>query len=134
MVVVSLVGGCTVVVRAHHAAPTEYDFTRPMVVRGVLTKMLWSNPHGWMDVDVSAPDGAVTHWRIETGSPNTLLRLGWRRSDIRPGTELIIQMFPARTGKLEAHAARITFADGRVLMSETAPPPKRDGLRNPITR
>ena len=120
--------------RAHHAAPTEYDLSKPIVVRGILTKMLWSNPHGWMYLDVKGPDGKVIEWMVETGSTNTLLRLGWRRSDLVPGTELIIQAFPARNGKLEAHATRVAFSDGRVLLSENSPPRTRDGLRKPITK
>jgi len=119
---------------AHHAAPTEYDVGRPIVLRGTLVKMLWSNPHGWMYIDIKGDEAVRTQWMVETGAPNALLRLGWRRSDVVPGTELIIHAYPARNGKLEAHASRVTFPDGRVLVSDTSPPPSRDGLRYPITK
>jgi hypothetical protein len=117
-------------VTAHHAAPTEFDLGKPIVLRGTLTKMLWANPHGWMYLDVKGPDGNVVPWMVETGAPNTLLRLGWRRSDLLPGTALIVDGFPARDGNPTAHAARVTFADGRVLVSESSKP-TGDGLRNP---
>jgi hypothetical protein len=129
--VLGIANGAREPAHAHHAAPKQFDGNKPVVLRGTLTRMSWGNPHGWIYLDVRGPDGMPMSWMIETGSPNVLYRQGWRRSDLAPGTELVILGFPARDGSLTLHATRVTFGDGRVLLSESANTAGTDGLRNP---
>ena len=65
---------------AHHAFAAEFDANKPVTLVGVLTKVAWVNPHGWIYVDVTGKDAKVTNWAIEFGSPNALLRRGRRRT------------------------------------------------------
>ena len=60
--------------QAHHSFAAEFDEKQPVTLRGTLTKMEWFNPHGWIYIDVKEPDGKVTNWGIEAGSPTTLLQ------------------------------------------------------------
>jgi hypothetical protein len=62
--------------RAHHAFSAEFDVTKPLTLKGTLSKWEMINPHSWFHIDVKEPDGKVTEWLIEGGSPNTLIRLG----------------------------------------------------------
>ena len=98
---------------AHHAFNAEYDAKQPIVLKGKLSKMEWTNPHGWIYVDVQDRAGKVVTWEVETGSPNALLRRGLRRKDFPIGSELIINAFKAKNGRPEAAAYMVKFADGR---------------------
>ena len=56
-------------VRAHHAFAAEYDAKKQVHLEGVVTQMEWINPHTWIHIDVTDPDGKVTSWMVEGGSP-----------------------------------------------------------------
>ena len=98
---------------AHHALAAEYDAKAPVVLKGVLTKLDWVNPHGWVYIDVKNPDGTVTNWAVETGGPNALLRRGVRRSDFVMGVEVSIDGFKAKSGKPVAAGQTLKTADGK---------------------
>jgi hypothetical protein len=102
-------------VRAHHAFSAEFDANRPVVLQGTVTKMDWVNPHSWIHIDVSRPDGKVEKWMIEGGTPNTLLRRGLRREDLPPGTRIKVEGYQAKDGGLRANGRNITLPDGRAL-------------------
>jgi hypothetical protein len=38
---------------AHHSFTAEYDNNKRVAFTGVVTEMKWSNPHGWIYVDVT---------------------------------------------------------------------------------
>ena len=61
---------------AHHAFNSEFDATKPIKVRGTVSKVDWINPHAWIHVDVKKADGTVEKWMFEAGTPNTLMRRG----------------------------------------------------------
>src|SRR6185436_13245710 len=75
---------------SHHAFNAEFDANKPIKFKGVVTKMLWVNPHAWIYVDVKKPDGTVEEWMIETGTPNTLLRRGLTKESLTTGTEITV--------------------------------------------
>ncbi len=100
---------------AHHSFAAEFDANRPVKLRGTVTKMEWINPHSWIHVDVMNDDGSVSQWMIEGGAPNALLRRGWNKTSLLPGTEILIVGFQAKDGALRANGRDITFPDGRKL-------------------
>ena len=71
---------------AHHAFTSEFDGTKPVTLKGTVTKMEWINPHAWLHIDVKGPDGKVVAWMIEGGAPNALLRRGWNKNSVLSGT------------------------------------------------
>src|SRR5271165_2578952 len=75
---------------AHHSFAAEFDAKRPVKFRGVVTKMEWINPHAWIHVDVKGPDGRVVTWMVEAGSPNVLLRRGFTKATVAPGTPVVV--------------------------------------------
>ena len=98
---------------AHHSFSAEFDEAQPVTLRGTLTKMEWTNPHGWLHVDVKDTDGKVVNWAIEAGGPNALLRRGLRLVDFPIGSELVIDGFRAKNGSPTANDTTVKFTDGR---------------------
>src|SRR5207237_8012460 len=74
--------------RAHHSFAAEFDVNQPITLKGTLTKMEWVNPHGWLHIDVTGPDGTVMNWAVAAGATNALLRRGPRHGDFPVGTEV----------------------------------------------
>lgn len=70
---------------AHHNFRSEFDINAPFTVAGSVTKVEWTNPHAWFYVDVTDDQGAVVNWAMEMGSPNALMRAGWKRTSINTG-------------------------------------------------
>src|SRR5262249_8175176 len=76
---------------AHHSFAAEFDANAPVVLKGTITKMEWINPHSWIHVDVKNPDGTVTEWMVEGGTPNTLFRRGFTREAVKAGMEITVE-------------------------------------------
>jgi len=107
---------------AHHAFYAEFDETKPITLRGTVTKWEMVNPHSWIHLDVKGPDGKVVNWMIEGGSPNALLRLGFTKDSLPPGTEIVVEGYQAKGGAIRAVGKDLTFTDGRRLfMGGSAP-------------
>jgi hypothetical protein len=102
---------------AHHSFSSEFDINKPVTLVGILTKLDWVNPHGFIYIDVKGSDGKVVNWAIETGGPNALLRRGVRKTDFVIGTKINVQGFRAKNGLPLANARTITLADGRSLFA-----------------
>src|SRR5438477_12602192 len=94
---------------AHHSFSAQYDANKPVFLRCTISKMLWSNPHGHLYVDVKSADGKVTTFELETVSPASLYRRGWRKEDLPVGTEVVVRGFLARDGTAAANAATVTL-------------------------
>jgi hypothetical protein len=100
---------------AHHAFAAEFDGNKPVKIEGTLTKVMWSNPHGWIYVDAPGKDGKVVNWAIEFGSPNALLRRGLRKADFPPGIKVTVNGYLAKDGSPTINASDVILPDGRNL-------------------
>ena len=99
--------------RAHHSFSSEFDINQPIKLTGVLTKVDWVNPHGWIYIDVKQPDGKIVNWAIEAGGATAMLRRGLRKTDFPAGIELTVEGFRAKTGEPKANGRSVTMNDGR---------------------
>ena len=100
---------------AHHAFASEFDAKRPVTFTGTVSKMLWVNPHAWIYVDVKKPDGTMEEWMVEAGTPNTLLRRGFTKQSLLPGTVIKVDGYQSKDGSRRANGRDLTLPDGRTL-------------------
>lgn len=115
---------------AHHAFSAEFDGNKPITLEGVVTRMEWINPHAWIHMEVETSEGTET-WMIEGAAPNALVRRGWDRESLLPGTDITVTGFLARDGSNRANGREILLADGSRLFAGSpgagAPESERDG-------
>ena len=106
---------------AHHSFSAQYDANKPVTLRGTITRMLWSNPHGHLYIDVKMPDGRMVTWELETASPPSLYRRGWRKEDLPVGAEVVVRGYLARDGTANANATNIVLVStGKELFAGSA--------------
>lgn len=110
-------------VSAHHSFAAEFDSNQPVMLKGKITKMEWINPHSWLHIDVQNDDGTTTPWMIEGATPNTLLRRGFTRDAVKPGTEITIVGYRAKNGANRANGRDLVLPDGsRLFMASPGAP------------
>src|SRR5206468_688367 len=100
---------------AHHSFAAEFDDKKVVKLQGTVTQMEWVNPHAWIHIDVKNADGTVTPWMIEGNTPNGLLRRGFTKKSLEPGTELLVEGYRAKDGSNKANGGSVTFKDGKKL-------------------
>jgi hypothetical protein len=100
---------------AHHSFAAEYAQDKPVNLTGTVTSMKWSNPHGWVYLDIAGSDGKTVNWAFELAATNALIRAGWKKEDVPPGARLRVEGFQARHSGPVAFAVKIWFEDGRPL-------------------
>jgi Family of unknown function (DUF6152) len=116
---------------AHHSFAAEFDSAKPVKLRGRVTEVEWINPHSWIHIDVAGPDGKVTSWMVEGGSPNALTRRGLTKSSIPEGTEIVVDGYAAKDGSFRANGRDITLADGKKLFVGSQSPEEQPGKESP---
>ena len=110
-----LLGSMQTAVLAHHSFAAEYDASKPIKLKGTVTRMDWINPHSWIHLDVKKADGAVENWMVEVGAPNAMFRRGFRKDSLPVGTEVVVDGYQARDNSLKANGKELTLPDGRRL-------------------
>ena len=100
---------------AHHAFAAEFDAKKPVHLEGTVTKVELINPHAWIHVDAKNADGTVTSWMVEAGSPNVLLRRGFTKTSVAPGTPVIVEGYQSKDGSNRANGRDITLPNGQKL-------------------
>jgi len=98
---------------AHHSFSAQYDRSKPITLKGPVTKVEWINPHGRLYIDVTDASGKVVNWEIELGAPAILSRNGWKRSAVPVGGEVTVTGYLAKDGSNLANASTVTLADGK---------------------
>jgi len=107
--------GMAISASAHHAFAAEFDASKPVNFKGKVTKMEWVNPHAWIHIDVTKPDGTVENWAVEAGTPNVLYRRGFTKESLLPGTEIVVDGYQAKDGSHRCNGRDLKLPDGRTL-------------------
>ena len=128
-----LLAACVLIIgmslEAHHSFGAEYDANKPITVKGIITKVEWSNPHCHIYLDIKEANGEVKNWKFEGYPPNVLARTGFKKDvTLKVGDTLTIFAWQARSGPGLAHARELTLANGMKLYFG---PPAGTGEGNP---
>ena len=97
---------------AHHSFAAEFDGSKPIELRGVVTKVEWTNPHTYFYIEVENDAGEYEEWALEMGSPNGLMRRGWTRDTLEIGTDVMVRGTRARDGSFKGNATTVVLVDG----------------------
>ena len=98
----------------HHSG-AMFDAEKMITITGTVTEFSWTNPHASFRVDVPNKEGKLESWAIEMNSPNNLVHEGWKRSSIKPGDKVSVQINPLRDGRPGGRYIGITLSDGKHL-------------------
>ena len=101
---------------AHHSFAV-FDHTRTVTIKGAVRTFQWTNPHGFIDVDVPDGKGNVKPFTIELTSINMLSRVGWRSNMIKAGDQVKAVVAPLLSGQPGGLLLDITLSGGRKLES-----------------
>ena len=97
---------------AHHSS-SSYDMDHPVVLKGVITNVEWTNPHVFIFLNVKDDAGALIEWRVEGNSPNMLTRVGWKKEMLINGDSISVNGAPARDGAKVMRLINLTLANGQ---------------------
>jgi Family of unknown function (DUF6152) len=94
---------------AHHSFSAEFDSTKVVTLTGKVTKVEWMNPHARIYFDAKSDKGEMVNWDFEMGSPNGLMRLGWRRDSLKAGDEITVNGTLAKNSPYVGNARSVTL-------------------------
>ena len=107
-------------VAAHHSFAAEFDADKPITLKGIVTKVEWTNPHVWFYVNVKdEKTGEVTNWGAEMGPPHGLQRRGWRQNTLKIGDAVTVAGSMAKSGVKRMNASKVTLTSTGARPGET---------------
>jgi Family of unknown function (DUF6152) len=102
---------------AHHSFSLEFDATKQVTFKGVVTKVEWMSPHIYFYLDVKEGPTQVVNWVFESAGPNTLVRRGWNRNSLKIGDRITVVGYRAKDDVNVASAREVVLADGRKVIA-----------------
>lgn len=99
---------------AHHGT-SAYDMTKPITLKGIITRFELVNPHSVVYFDVTDDKGNVVHWVAESIGPGRAFRAGWTRDSLKPGDHVTITLNPAKNGQPVGFLQKVVLANGKEL-------------------
>jgi hypothetical protein len=112
---------------AHHSFSAEYESSKVLTLSGKMVNFEWVNPHSWIHVEVTNPDGTKTVWKGETPPVNVLYRNGWTKpmveDMVKRGEMVTLRGIAAKDGSNHVFAQGVTRADGKTVLGLSGAPP-----------
>jgi len=105
---------------AHHST-VAYVENSIVLKNATITKVFWASPHIILAFDVKEARGGSVGWSAETGSPGSVVHVGWNRNSVKPGDQVTIELYPAKNGAHVGRLKKVVFPDGKELMDTQNP-------------
>jgi hypothetical protein len=99
-------------VQAHHSF-AMFDKNRLTSIKGVVSKVEWTNPHVYIFVGVPDGKGGTTQYAVECNSPNVLMRAGWKVNTVKRGDSVSVGLYPLRSGRPGGLLDSVTLPNGK---------------------
>jgi plastocyanin len=116
---VVVVGSLFSTTLAAHHSPVMFDMAKTQTLEGTVVEFAWTNPHSSIQLDVATSAG-VERWGVEMGSPNSMVKAGWKSNIVKPGDKVSVAVHPLKSGEHGGIFMSITLADGRKLGGRAA--------------
>ena len=100
---------------AHHSFAI-FDHSQTYTLKGTVKSFQWTNPHGYLELDVAEGPPGVEHYTLELTSINMLRRAGWKSSDVHAGDEVTAIVAPLLNGDAGGLLLELKVPDGRTLV------------------
>src|SRR5580765_8904048 len=102
--------------QAHHSFQAEFDISKPVTLKGTVTKVEWINPHVYLHLDVKDQRGNVASWAFETLGPGRMRAEGMSKQTFGIGKTVTLKGYAARDGSKNLGFLRtVTFDDGHSI-------------------
>jgi len=106
---------------AHHSWASIFDAEGDAEIEGVVSKVLWRNPHVQFQITVDQGTAEETVWTIESNAVARLTRMGVSRDVIQVGDAVKAAGLPSLKGEPEMFVNHLLLDDKtEVVLSRTA--------------
>lgn len=116
LVVGGMLAAATVGTASAHHSFAIFDHSQTYTLKGKVKSFQWTNPHGYIDLEVKEGPPGIDHFTLEMTSINMLQRAGWKSSDVHAGDEVTAIVAPLATGDKGGLLLELRMKDGRTLV------------------
>lgn len=100
---------------AHHS-PAMFDMTATVVIEGTVKKVVWGNPHTYMEIETADAAGQPVVQNVEAGPTAVLFTSGVTMDSLRVGERVTLRAAPHRRGPGNTVLGlELTKSDGTAL-------------------
>jgi hypothetical protein len=100
---------------AHHSTAAQYDVSTMVLLKGVVTRADWVNPHMRVYIDVKNGSGNSEAWTVEFPSPGAAVVAGLSKQLLAVGTTLTVEAYPAKSAPAREPSSRSACAKAMTL-------------------
>ncbi len=124
---------CALPLLAHHAFSAEFDSSKSVTFKGVVSKVDWINPHIFVYVDVKDDAGKTVTWELQSLPPLFFRGSGLTKDLLLSNKqEVTVTANPAKDGtKAYGFMTKLSYPDGHVfsMSPQDADPSLRNGQK-----
>src|SRR5580658_8769262 len=109
--------GCALPLLAHHAFSAEFDGSKSVTFKGVVSKVDWVNPHIFVYLDVKDDAGKTVTWELQSLPPLFFRGSGLTKDVLLSNKqEVTVTANPAKDGsRTYGFMTKLAYQDGHVF-------------------